>query len=497
MRFNPLIITAMTALLAGLAGGGRPCRAQTQPPAPAVPAGPPQGFTRYNFLRGEEDFGFLRNDSLRTDFFDPLKYIPLSRQPGYYLTLGADIRYQYEAIRHENWGAVPPDGHDTDGYLLQRHMLHTDWRLGSHLRVFAQLLSTNVQGRTDGPRPELDRDELDLYQAFANISAPLGRAQAVLRVGRQEFNYGSGLLLSMREGPNTRQSFDAVRLALTRQRWRVDALVGRPLFTRPGVFDDRGFLSPQLLWGVYATRAKSLPPPRRGGFDVFYFGLNKDAALFLQGVAPERRHSAGLRWWRDPAPTAPLGYDLSVIGQLGTFGVGRIRAYYASAVGYYQLARWPLTPTFRYATNVISGDDDPNNPNLQTFNALYPRPYFGTATTPIGPGNLIDVHPGVELHFTPKMTLLVDLDWLWRYSARDGIYTPSVFPVIPLAAAPGPPLSSRRYIGRQFNADYAWQATRHLALGLAYAWIPAGDYLQDQTPGLPLSYFRSTALFQF
>ena len=488
-------------MLAALLGLARPARAQDGPPAPARPQSPPPGFVRYDILRGEEDFGFLRNDSLRTDFLDPLKYLPLSRKQGYYLTLGGDIRYQYEIIKHSAWGAVPPGNQDTDGYLLQRHMLHTDWRLGPHLRVFAQLLANNVQGRADGPRPELDRDELDLYQGYVELSAPLGGTmQANLRVGRQEFTYGAGKLLSMREGPNNRQSFNAARLALTQNRWRVDLLVGRPMLNKPGVFDDVGYPG-QLLWAAYATRtAKPRPPagpgqpPPRGGLDLYYFGLHKDQGLFYQGAAREQRHTLGARLWADPAP---WGYDLELSGQAGTFGPGQIRAYYASVVGYYQVRAWPLTPTFRYATNVISGDQDPANPDLQTFNALYPRPFFGTASTPIGPGNLIDVHPGVELHFSPKMSLLVDVDWLWRYSLRDGIYTPSIFPVVPVPGVPGPPLSTRRYIGRQLNAEYSWQVTRHFALGFTYAWIPAGDYLQDQTPGKTLSYYRPTVLFQF
>ena len=232
----------------------------------------------------------------------------------------------------------------------------------------------------------------------------------------------------------------------------------------------------------------------RGGYDFYYFGLRKNNALFLQGRGRELRHTAGVRLWSQPAP---FGYDFELTGQLGTFGSGRIRAYYASFVVYYQLPQLPLTPTLRYATNVLSGDRDRNNPDLQTFNALYPRPYFGAATTPIGPGNLVDVHPGVELHFGKTMTLLADVDWLWRYSAEDAIYTPNLIPVIPSPGAPGPPLSERRFIGRQLNLEYFWQASRHFSAGFAYAWMPPGAFLRDQTPGRTLTYYRSTVLYQF
>jgi hypothetical protein len=479
----------LVACLAGLLVGGPvvlPTRAQAGP----TPAPPAPGFTRYHILRGEEHFGFLRQDSLRTDAFDPLKYIPLGRRQGYFLTLGADVRYQYEIITHDYWGnGATVDTPPTNAYLLQRHLLHTDWRLGPHLRVFGQLLGTNELGRRGGPRPYIDRDLFDVYQAFVEIAAPLGRAQATLRVGRQELLYGAERLISMREGPNTRQSFDAARLVLSRPGWRLDVLVARPLLTNPGVFDDRGDPQ-QLLWGAYGVRTLA---QLHGGLDFYYFGLNKHHAFYLQGIDHEQRQTVGVRWWATPAP---FGYDIEAIGQLGRFGSGNIRAYYVSAALFYHLTTWPLTPTLRFATNAISGDQDRSNSDLQAFNALFPRPFFGSANTPIGPGNLLDAHPGVELHPTPRMKVMVDVDWLWRQSTGDGLYGPNILFVVP-QDGPAAPLSTRRYIGQQLSADWNWQASRHLAFDFTYSVILAGPYLRDTTPGLTLSYYKPTILFQF
>lgn len=488
----------------GLAGG-LPCRAQQPAGAGDAGQGPAgqSGRPPYSILREQENYSFLSPDSLRRhpvppDWFDPLKQVPLGRRPDYFLTLGLDIRYQYEIIKNDTWGVgIPADAPPTNAYLLQRHLVHTDWRLGPHLRVFGQLMSANVAGRRGGPRPQIDRDVLDVYQAFVEASASLGpHGRAELRVGRQEFLYGSERLLSMREGPNVRQSFDAARLALQYPGWRVDVLVGRPLLTNLGVFDDKGDPQ-QLLWGAYAVRTlKRLG----GGLDVYYFGLDKHEGVFLQGAGPEQRQTAGARFWRRETPARPFGYNVELIGQLGRFGPGQIRAYYASGIGYYQAARWSLTPTFRFTANAISGDRDRGNPDLQTFNALFARQFFGNAITPIGPDNLLDLRPGVELHLRPRMTLAVDVDWLWRASTQDAAYGPNNAPVVPVADVPGsigPLLSTRRYLGRQLTTDWSWQASRHLTLGFTYAWIPAGDYLRATTPGRTLSYYKPSVLFQF
>jgi len=43
-----------------------------------------------------------------------------------------------------------------------------------------------------------------------------------LRIGRQELNYGSGRLVSVREGPNVRQSFDGFKIRSKFHAWSID-----------------------------------------------------------------------------------------------------------------------------------------------------------------------------------------------------------------------------------------------------------------------------------
>jgi hypothetical protein len=72
------------------------------------------------------------------------------------------------------------------------------------------------------------------------------------RVGRQELNYGSGRLISVREGPNVRQSF-AVKIMSAIGPWNVDAFAARPDLDKPGFFNN----APDhrtSFWGFYASR---------------------------------------------------------------------------------------------------------------------------------------------------------------------------------------------------------------------------------------------------
>jgi hypothetical protein len=179
---------------------GRTAPSFGQPPCP--PAPPP-----YQSLRYQEEYAFLHNPACRTDLWDPVKYVSLAGREDVYLSLGGEVRLQYEYFRHADWGEGPQD---PNGYLLPRLMLHTDWHLGPYVRLFGQLKSGFAIGRTGGPRPP-DEDQLDLHQAFLDVRGPLGEASALtLRAGRQELAYGASRLVDAREGPNIRRSFEGV-----------------------------------------------------------------------------------------------------------------------------------------------------------------------------------------------------------------------------------------------------------------------------------------------
>jgi hypothetical protein len=86
----------LIALLIGLSPS--PARAQTpdpQPPGPAPePARPP-----LNLFPAEQKWGFLADSSKRTDFFDPVKYIPFGDNPQMVPLDGIRIPYQIRVLR--------------------------------------------------------------------------------------------------------------------------------------------------------------------------------------------------------------------------------------------------------------------------------------------------------------------------------------------------------------------------------------------------------------
>src|SRR5262249_2174401 len=120
--------------------------ASSCPPAP-----------RYSETRYDDDFTYLQDRACRSDFWDPLKYIPLAAEKGWYLSLGGEIRDRYERFNTPLWGQQPQS---PGGYLLQRYLLFGDLHLGDNVRVFAELMSDWENYRVGGPRPKLTKTNL-------------------------------------------------------------------------------------------------------------------------------------------------------------------------------------------------------------------------------------------------------------------------------------------------------------------------------------------------
>nr|WP_315855262.1 alginate export family protein [Chenggangzhangella methanolivorans] len=161
-----------------------------------------------------------------------------------------------------------------------------------------------------------------MLQGFAEASAPLGSGELSIRGGRQMVAYGSERLIGLRFGPNVPLSFDGARARLSVGDWTVDAFAYRPVANELGNFDDRSDRS-RKTFGLYATRALPEIGPK-SGLDLYWIGYERDDARFDSGVADERRHTLGTRFF---GALGDWSWNHEAMLQLGTFGGERILAW--------------------------------------------------------------------------------------------------------------------------------------------------------------------------
>lgn len=439
----------------------------------------------YKLLREDEDWSFLENRSLRQDFWDPIKYIPIRNSADWYMTIGGEAREVWEQIGNDNWGQSPY----MNGYLNERYMLSIDLHYGSHVRTFFELKSGLNSFRFGGPRP-IDEKKLDFQAGFLEVGTSESDKWLKVRAGRQEMEYGSGRLVDVREGPNVRLSFDGFKVMGKINSWRIDGFAMRPDLDNPGFFDNApnhqvGF------WGIYATG----PLSKSVSLDAYYLGLDRKSGTFQRGSAQELRHSVGARLSRPIATERPAwDFDYEALWQFGTFGSANIRAWTVASETGYRLPTMTLKPRFSAKADISSGDHPNSDPNtLGTFNPLFPKGnYFGVlATTGPGPLNFIDFHPRIEGTLPHDIT--ASFDWIvqWRESLEDGVYA---VPGFLIRAADG---SRARFVGHRPGTELRWQVNAHLWFQGDYGIFYAGRFLKETKPGRNLNYWALWAGYKF
>ena len=110
-----------------------------------------------------------------------------------------------------------------EGYMLVRAMLHADLHIGNRFRLFVQPASGSDFFKEAAPAP-VDRDELFLLNAFVDYDFLRQKNKSlILRLGRQELNYGAGRLVTIREGPNIRQYWEGAKISYSKKGLIIDA----------------------------------------------------------------------------------------------------------------------------------------------------------------------------------------------------------------------------------------------------------------------------------
>jgi Alginate export len=413
----------------------------------------------YSIDRSSEDYSYLKNPANRTDFFDPIKYMPFSDNPDWYLSLGGQVRDRFDYFNNSNFGAGPRD----NGFNLLRMLVNADVHFGPNFRTFVQLDSSMEFGRAGGPRVG-DADAFDFQQAFVDVALPFDNASsAVVRLGRQELIYGAQRLISPNDWRNVRQSFDGGKVSFYLPNDTLDLFLVRPVIVNENHLngdDDSTYLG-----GVY--NVTELPQVIHGAhskLDLYLLSLNK--SISSTNTADSQTYTIGTRFHTNPGP---WDFDVEPDWQFGKYSGTGISAYAVAAEAGYTMAEVPTTPRAAVGIDLASGSANP----AHRFNQLFPPYYLHLGHMYLfGRQNIIDLHPGLTFTLTKDVTLTAEQHFFWRQNTNDAVYNLSGAVV---RASDG---SNKAFIGDEFDLAANWQIQRHISTYAGYAHFFAGPFIQ-------------------
>jgi hypothetical protein len=450
------------------------------------PAASPPAFTT---LRYDEDYSYLRDPAARTDFFDPIKYIPLSERGDSYLTFGGQLRDRYEYFQNNLFGSGPQD---PNGYNLVRLMANADLHLGPNVRVFAEGISATEQGRVGGPRPS-DLNQIDLFQGFVDITLPLASdATLTFRGGRQVIVFGAERLVGVSDFTNVRRNFDGARATLTTPGNTVDVFYAQPVRVLPHSLDDD--VPDTFIAGVYDTwQLPDVWVAAKPKVEMYAFYVNRQSITFNQTTAGENRYTFGSRLTASPKP---FDFDVEPDFQVGRFNGQTTHSFSVAAMAGYPFEQAMLSRRPLIGFDSASGGQS-NNPG-DAFDQLFPSGHdkFGIIDA-IGRQNIIDVHPGFTMNLlenkpgAKRLTLLAQYRQFWRESTQDAVYTSSGSI---LRTADG---SNARAIGGEMDLQANWQFDRHISAYAGYCHFFHGAFIAATGPHDDIDFAYSALTFTF
>src|SRR5437762_5846688 len=254
--------------------------------------------------RFNEDWSVLRGVDLdkTDDFWDRLKFIPLSPDQNVWLTIGGQARERGEYFRQFLFGNSEPK--QSDGYLLSRYRLIADLHVTRYFRMFAEGKSSLALDRDlVGGRTTAFVDELDLLNGFADVMIPLGQqASVTLRGGRQELIFGSQRLVGPGDFTNVPRTFEGGAAIGQIAGWTIT-----PFWTQAVVIDKYRFnksTSDQEFFGVFATGPLHFLPVN---LDLYCLDANNRFAAFNGTTGREHRHTLGGRVLGKIGATGQIG----------------------------------------------------------------------------------------------------------------------------------------------------------------------------------------------
>jgi len=467
-------------LLAGVAAS--PARADDSAPPPVSPPA-------HTALQYDEDYSYLKDPAVRTNLFDPLKYIPLGNQSGAYLTLGGQVRDRYEYFNNYTFGSGPQT---PNGYNLVRTLLDADLHLSPYLRVFTEGISATQQARVGGPRAS-DVNDVDLYQAFADLTFPLGtEASLTVRGGRQVMVFGAQRLIGVSDFTNVRRTDDGVRVTLTTPGNTLDLFYVRPVEVLPYQWDED--TPGTLLAGAYDTwHLPGFLAKANTTLETYALYDERQSITFNQTAGDERRYTFGTRLAGNPKP---FDFDVEPDVQYGRFAGAASRAFSVAAIGGYTLENVQFKPRTFVGFDIASGGNH-NHPG-DTFDQLFPSGHdqFGTIDA-IGRQNIIDVHPGFTLTLLDdpaaerRLTLLTQYRQFWRESDQDAVYTSSGS----VLRASGS--SNASGVGGEMDVQVNWQLNHYFSAYTGYAHFFHGEFISQTGPAEDIDFAYTALTFTF
>lgn len=406
-------------------------------------------------------------DSFDETLDDVFKQRALDDDEFFKYKIGGQARYRFEYRDDFNFNKAT---YEDDGFHLLRTRLDLSLDLGEYVHTFAQVQDSQSFASRGAHESAAFENYFDLHQLYADVKFPHEDVPLKVRVGRQKLAYGEQRFVGGFEWSNVARVFDAVKIVFTPTKWfSFDAW-----FSQVVVADRNHADHPthkDNFWGLYG----SLKPIENHVIDTFLFIRDSRNATFTGEIASNRGGLTEFTYGnRLVGQKAGLDYGFEWAIQGGERANEDIEALALHARIGYTIPDVDLKPRFSFEYNHGSGDSDPRDGKIETFDNLFPTNHLhygymdffslrNTHNFRLG----FDMQPHSKVHFKT--------DFHWFYLDTPSGALQNAGGAVLRAGNAG----ASSTVGQEIDLLTKWKASKHLSFLLGYSHFFSGGFIED------------------
>lgn len=322
---------------------------------------------------------------------------------------------------------------------------------------------------------------LDLHQGYMDI-LDLFAQPLDLRVGRQELQYGDQRLISPLDWSNIGRAWDGARLRWRGSNYTVDLF--ETVIKEVNAAKRNG-----NFWGLYAT-CKAVP---KHEFDAYILGRDQRDESFTNEQGTKGNLSDRTVGARFKGTPNRFDYTGEADWQFGRRAGQQVRAWAMAATGGYTLDV-AYKPRLGVEYDFASGDSNPNDGKVQTFDPLYP---FGHSYQ--GYQDVFAWKNGHDFKasasFDPKADWRVQADYhhFRLHHSFDAWYDAAGTAIVARSTTGGP----GKDIGNEIDLHVKGKFREVITLWFGYSRFFAGSYVKSTTTRADREWGFFQAAFNF
>ncbi len=395
--------------------------------------------------------------------------------------LKADIEYRYR-MEYKNNFDFDKGKDDTDDYNLSRTRVSLKYVPIKQVSLFIQGQDARVSNLSTGTK-SLMRNLWDIRQLYAKyedevLVESVGLNKISFQGGRQEFAYGAERLIGGFNWSNVAQTFDGGRVSFhfAPLHLQMDILAGdKVAFRTPQdkIANDLFHASAKdRIYAYYAT-AKAFHETLIENY-LIHRQTWKNISFGPSGTGEVDDYTFGGRLKKKFSNG--IDYEIETAGQWGNFRDKAVRAMMAVGVlGYTFDYKWQ--PRMAFEFDYGSGDSNPNDNKMSTFDNLYPtnHPHYGYMDL-MSLQNINDYRYQISIKPMKKLKLQADFHALYLDTPKDSLYS-SARTVTRTAPAGSSSVSA--HVGNEVDLSGDYKFNNYVSMQAGYSHLYHGAFLKN------------------